>query len=94
MGYSGAELELMCREAAMYGVRELMESCGEDAAFEALELRPVTQGDFERAYEALGPPISRPEHTEGERGSKRGWEGAAVDAEACQTQTKVAKRDE
>jgi len=92
-GYSGAELELMCREAAMYGVRELMERCGENPACDALELRPVTQDDFERAYEALGPPISRSdEHVEGEKKMKRGREeGAAGDEEACQTQAKIGK---
>ncbi|NOZ81826.1 MAG: CDC48 family AAA ATPase [Candidatus Micrarchaeota archaeon] len=46
-GYSGADLEAVCREAAMNALRR------------SLKAKEVTQKDFEKALEKIGPSISK-----------------------------------
>ncbi len=53
-GYSGADLELLCREAAMYGVRELMQN-EELLRSGTASIRPVTFDDFMLAIQAIFP---------------------------------------
>mmetsp|Transcript_24825 Transcript_24825/g.36411 ORF Transcript_24825/g.36411 Transcript_24825/m.36411 type:complete len:442 (+) Transcript_24825:1062-2387(+) len=49
-GYSGAELELLCREAAMYGLRELLDSADESVFLSSsASVRPVIAEDFMKA---------------------------------------------
>ena len=53
-GYSGADLELLCREAAMHGVRELMQN--EDLLRSGtFAIRPVSFEDFMLAMQAIFP---------------------------------------
>ena len=53
-GYSGADLELLCREAAMHGVRELMQN--EELLHSGqASIRPVSFDDFMQAIQAIFP---------------------------------------
>lgn len=67
----------------MYGVREIMEACGEgDYGGTIPPIRPVSSEDFDKAHLALGPPISGAgaEGGAGESKRKRGREeGAELD---------------
>jgi transitional endoplasmic reticulum ATPase len=53
-GYSGADLELLCREAAMHGVRELMQN-EELLRSGTASIRPVSFDDFMLAIQAIFP---------------------------------------
>jgi SpoVK/Ycf46/Vps4 family AAA+-type ATPase len=53
-GYSGADLELLCREAAMHGVRELMQN-EELLRSGSASIRPVSFDDFMQAIHAIIP---------------------------------------
>jgi transitional endoplasmic reticulum ATPase len=53
-GFSGADLELLCREAAMHGVRELMQN-EELLRSGSPSIRPVSFDDFMLAIQAIFP---------------------------------------
>eukprot|EP00960_Hanusia_phi_P021683 642353-Hanusia_phi.AAC.8 len=53
-GFSGADLELLCREASMFSVRELLQD--EQSLLQGNQaLRPVEKRDFVMALEAISP---------------------------------------
>ncbi|KAL0228570.1 hypothetical protein RCL1_004713 [Eukaryota sp. TZLM3-RCL] len=52
-GYSGADLQLLCREAAMIGMRELYRT-----NLKNLELRGITMQDFLKALDHIQPAIN------------------------------------
>ncbi|HHT9153097.1 MAG TPA: hypothetical protein ACFYEM_06135, partial [Candidatus Hypogeohydataceae bacterium YC40] len=49
-GWSGAEIELLCRRATMITIRNLIEKKGEEAS--PLELH-INSGDFKQALEEM-----------------------------------------
>jgi len=62
-GYSGADIEAVCREAAMNAMRRLVRELGlKDAKHElpkeAEERLLVTKEDFEKALQEIGPSVS------------------------------------
>ncbi len=54
-GYSGRDISVVCREAAMEPIRELQPDGIEDREEEVLDLRPVDRGDFLSAIERVKP---------------------------------------
>jgi len=56
VGYSGADIRLVCREAAMEPLRELMEK-GVPPEGE-VEIRPVCKADFVKALRKIKPAVS------------------------------------
>ncbi len=57
-GYSGREISVICREAAMEPIRDLQISGRMDSEEEIVELRPVSRDDFLRAVENIRPATS------------------------------------
>jgi hypothetical protein len=53
-GYTGADLELLCREAAMFGIRELMQN-EEQLRIGTDSIRPVSHEDFVQALQTIVP---------------------------------------
>ncbi|NWF95118.1 MAG: AAA family ATPase [Candidatus Thorarchaeota archaeon] len=54
-GYSGRDISVVCREAAMEPIRELQRSGRMDDDSEILDLRPVDREDFLTAIESIRP---------------------------------------
>lgn len=54
-GYSGRDISVVCREAAMEPIRDLQRGGTLDRDGTILELRPVSREDFMRAIETTGP---------------------------------------
>ena len=54
-GYSGRDISVVCREAAMEPIRDLQRVGKLDSDRARLELRPVSRDDFLRAIENIGP---------------------------------------
>jgi vacuolar protein-sorting-associated protein 4 len=57
-GYSGRDLSVVCREAAMEPIRDLQRSGRMDDKTKILELRPVLREDFIAAIENIRPATS------------------------------------
>ncbi len=57
-GYSGRDLSIVCREAAMEPIRDLQISGRMEEEEEIVELRPVSREDFLRAIENIRPATS------------------------------------
>jgi vacuolar protein-sorting-associated protein 4 len=57
-GYSGRDLSVVCREAAMEPIRDLQRSGRMDDRAKILELRPVLREDFIAAIENIRPATS------------------------------------
>jgi vacuolar protein-sorting-associated protein 4 len=57
-GYSGRDLSVVCREAAMEPIRDLQRSGRMDDKEEIEELRPVMRNDFIAAIENIRPATS------------------------------------
>ena len=57
-GYSGRDLSIVCREAAMEPIRDLQISGRMEDEDEIIELRPVSREDFLRAIENIRPATS------------------------------------
>jgi len=56
-GYSGRDISILCREAAMAPIRELAKSGAIDST-EEIYVRPVTRDDFINALEKIKPSAS------------------------------------
>jgi vacuolar protein-sorting-associated protein 4 len=54
-GYSGRDITVVCREAAMEPIRDLQRGEETDRTGTMPELRPVSRVDFLRAIESIGP---------------------------------------
>ncbi|MFX1484299.1 MAG: AAA family ATPase, partial [Promethearchaeota archaeon] len=54
-GYSGRDISVVCREAAMEPIRDLQRSGRMDEAQEILDIRPVSRDDFLHAIENIRP---------------------------------------
>ena len=54
-GYSGRDITVVCREAAMEPIRDLQRGEETDRDGTVSELRPVSRADFLRAIESIGP---------------------------------------
>ncbi len=54
-GYSGRDISVVCREAAMEPIRELQKTGRMDDQREILDLRPVEREDFLSAIESIRP---------------------------------------
>ena len=57
-GYSGRDLSVVCREAAMEPIRDLQRSGRMDDKAKILELRPVMREDLVAAIENIRPATS------------------------------------
>ncbi len=57
-GYSGRDISVVCREAAMEPIRDLQRSGRMDDDREILDVRPVERGDFLRAINNIRPATS------------------------------------
>lgn len=57
-GYSGRDISIICREAAMEPIRDLQVSGRMESEEEIVELRPVMREDFLRAIENIKPATS------------------------------------
>lgn len=57
-GYSGRDISIICREAAMEPIRDLQVSGRMESKEEIVELRPVMREDFLRAIENIKPATS------------------------------------
>jgi vacuolar protein-sorting-associated protein 4 len=57
-GYSGRDISIICREAAMEPIRDLQVSGRMESEEEIVELRPVMRADFLRAIENIKPATS------------------------------------
>jgi len=55
VGYSGSDIRLVCREAAMEPVRELIEEIGLPEG--DVEIRPVSREDFVKALRRIKPVV-------------------------------------
>ena len=54
-GYSGRDISVVCREAAMEPIRELQRTGRMDDESEILDIRPVSRDDFLQAIENIRP---------------------------------------
>lgn len=54
-GYSGRDISVVCREAAMEPIRELQKTGRMDEEREILDIRPVSREDFMEAIENIRP---------------------------------------
>jgi SpoVK/Ycf46/Vps4 family AAA+-type ATPase len=54
-GYSGRDISIVCREAAMEPIRELQRMGRMDDEREILDIRPVSRDDFLSAIENIRP---------------------------------------
>ena len=59
VGYSGSDIRLVCREAAMEPIRELVEEKGLPEG--EVEVRPVCRGDFVKALRKVKPMTKPPD---------------------------------
>jgi SpoVK/Ycf46/Vps4 family AAA+-type ATPase len=57
-GYSGRDISVVCREAAMEPIRDLQHTGRMDDDEEILEIRPVSRADFLQAIENIRPATS------------------------------------
>ncbi len=57
-GYSGREISVVCREAAMEPIRDLQKAGRMDDEEEIFDIRPVSRSDFLMAIENIRPAIS------------------------------------
>ncbi|MHA1652435.1 MAG: AAA family ATPase [Candidatus Thorarchaeota archaeon] len=57
-GYSGRDISIVCREAAMEPIRDLQRDGRMDQEGEILDVRPVERGDFLRAIDSIKPTTS------------------------------------
>ncbi|MHA2602617.1 MAG: AAA family ATPase [Candidatus Thorarchaeota archaeon SMTZ1-83] len=57
-GYSGRDISVVCREAAMEPIRDLQHTGQMDDDEEILEIRPVSRTDFLQAIENIKPATS------------------------------------
>ncbi|MHA1638259.1 MAG: AAA family ATPase [Candidatus Thorarchaeota archaeon] len=57
-GYSGREISVVCREAAMEPIRDLQKTGRMDDDEEIFDIRPVSRNDFLMAIENIRPAIS------------------------------------
>ncbi len=57
-GYSGRDISVVCREAAMEPIRDLQRTGRMDEEEEILEIRPVSREDFLHAIENIRPATS------------------------------------
>jgi SpoVK/Ycf46/Vps4 family AAA+-type ATPase len=54
-GYSGRDISIVCREAAMEPIRDLQRTGRLDDEREILDIRPVSRDDFLSAIENIKP---------------------------------------
>jgi vacuolar protein-sorting-associated protein 4 len=57
-GYSGRDISVVCREAAMEPIRDLQRTGRMDEEEEILDIRPVSRADFLHAIENIRPATS------------------------------------